>query len=70
MRKTLIMLHLYYLLLLVLLKIILAENEEPTPTLYSDDNLFCTEEAKLCEDGSYVSRNSSNDCEFDACPDD
>jgi hypothetical protein len=28
----------------------------------------CTEEAKICPDGSAVSRNSSNNCEFDTCP--
>lgn len=28
----------------------------------------CTEEAKICPDGSAVSRNSENDCEFDPCP--
>lgn len=29
--------------------------------------VFCTEETKECPDGSYVSRNSSNNCEFDVC---
>jgi hypothetical protein len=51
-------------------------NTEPTPELYtaSGDNgsqgggLVCTQEAKLCPDGSYVSRNSNNGCKFDACP--
>ncbi|MBS3069070.1 hypothetical protein J4441_01760 [Candidatus Micrarchaeota archaeon] len=28
----------------------------------------CTDEAKLCPDGSYVGRNASNNCEFDSCP--
>jgi len=28
----------------------------------------CTQEAKLCSDGSYVSRDSANKCEFKACP--
>lgn len=28
----------------------------------------CTEEAKLCPDGSYVGRNASLNCEFDTCP--
>ncbi len=28
----------------------------------------CTEEAKICPDGSAVGRNSENDCEFDPCP--
>jgi hypothetical protein len=34
----------------------------------SQDSIFCTEEAKLCPDGSYVARNSSNNCQFDPCP--
>jgi hypothetical protein len=28
----------------------------------------CTMEALQCPDGSYVGRNSSNDCKFDPCP--
>lgn len=28
----------------------------------------CTEEAKICPDGSAVGRNASLDCEFDPCP--
>ncbi len=28
----------------------------------------CTEEAKLCPDGTAVGRNSENNCEFDPCP--
>jgi putative hemolysin len=28
----------------------------------------CTEEAKLCPDGTAVGRNGSNNCEFDPCP--
>jgi hypothetical protein len=33
-----------------------------------EGGLFCTQEAKSCSDGSYVSRNSSNDCKFNLCP--
>jgi hypothetical protein len=32
-----------------------------------EDIIFCTEEAKLCPDGSYVSREGPN-CEFAKCP--
>ena len=28
----------------------------------------CTKEMKICPDGSGVSRNGANNCEFDACP--
>jgi hypothetical protein len=33
------------------------------------EQVACTQEAKLCDDGvTYVSRNSSNGCKFDKCP--
>lgn len=28
----------------------------------------CTQDAKLCDNGSYVSRNADLDCEFNPCP--
>ncbi len=31
--------------------------------------VFCTQEAKLCPDGTYVGRDSNNNCEFFPCPD-
>jgi len=30
--------------------------------------IVCTQEAKLCPDGSYVGRDPANNCEFDPCP--
>ena len=33
-----------------------------------EDIKACTLEAKMCEDGSAVSRNPDLDCEFDPCP--
>jgi len=33
----------------------------------NDDGIVCTQEAKQCDDGNYVSRNSSNNCKFDRC---
>ncbi len=33
----------------------------------TDEQIFCTQEAKLCPDGSYVGRTGPN-CEFAACP--
>lgn len=41
-------------------------NTKPLPTATSPD-VACTQEAKLCPDGSYVSRTGPN-CEFTACP--
>ena len=34
---------------------------------YEDDNIYCTQDAKLCPDGSYVGRTGPN-CEFALCP--
>ena len=42
----------------------------PTPDEYKapeDEMVFCTMEAKLCPDGSYVGREGPN-CEFAPCP--
>lgn len=39
----------------------------PTQTENSDENIFCTQDAKLCPDGSYVGR-SGPKCEFTPCP--
>ena len=33
----------------------------------NDDSVFCTADAKLCPDGSYVGRTGPN-CEFAECP--
>ncbi len=44
------------------------EISSPTPTLTPEpDKTVCTQEAKLCPDGSYVGR-SGPKCEFAACP--
>jgi len=33
-----------------------------------NEPLACTEEARMCEDGSYVARDHNNNCEFKECP--
>jgi hypothetical protein len=33
-----------------------------------EDQVFCTADAKLCPDGSYVGRVPTNNCEFAPCP--
>ncbi|MDO8442793.1 MAG: DUF333 domain-containing protein [bacterium] len=38
-----------------------------TGTIKPTEKVFCTQEAKLCSDGSYVSRTGPN-CEFTKCP--
>ncbi|HYD03150.1 MAG TPA: hypothetical protein VEC16_02520 [Alphaproteobacteria bacterium] len=35
----------------------------------SGGQTFCTEDAKICADGSAVGRNPNNNCEFYPCPD-
>lgn len=32
-------------------------------------DIYCTEDVKICEDGTVVSRDPNNDCEFKPCPD-
>lgn len=39
-------------------------NASPDQT---EGQVFCTQEARLCPDGSYVGRTGPN-CEFTACP--
>lgn len=34
-----------------------------------DDMMACAADVQECSDGSYVSRNPADDCNFDACPD-
>ena len=34
----------------------------------SNDGIACAADVKQCPDGSYVSRDSENNCEFAACP--
>jgi hypothetical protein len=47
----------------------MTEEEPPVPTLYDNlDDVACTEDAKECPDGSYVSRDPENGCEFYECP--
>ena len=43
-------------------------NNTPTPTItfYADD-FACTRDVKVCRDGSYVSRDAENNCEFPSC---
>lgn len=34
----------------------------------NSSDIFCTQEVMQCSDGSFVSRNSSRNCEFNPCP--
>ncbi len=65
-RKLVIALIIIFVIILVVLLIIFAIEY----SIYwnSDDKIACTMEAKICPDGSAVGRNSSNNCEFDECP--
>jgi hypothetical protein len=42
-------------------------NPEPAEYKNPNEPVACTMEAKLCPDGSYVSRTGPN-CEFESCP--
>ena len=44
----------------------ITQAPTPKPTSIDDRKIFCTQEAKLCPDGSYVSRTGPN-CEFTPC---
>ena len=49
-----------------------VETSEPKPqsspdTIATDSGIICTQEAKLCPDGSYVGRTGPK-CEFALCP--
>lgn len=57
------------LLLVSLSAFTLAELTTSENSILEGDELVCTQDVKLCSDGSYVSRNSSNGCEFNLCPD-
>jgi hypothetical protein len=34
----------------------------------ASEPVFCTMDAKLCPDGSYVGRDATRNCEFKPCP--
>lgn len=46
-----------------------SECPSGTPPESNDENLICTEDAKICEDGTVLSRDPNNNCEFPSCPD-
>ncbi len=43
------------------------EKTEPPPPPLADEGVACPADAKLCADGSFVSRTAPR-CEFAACP--
>lgn len=45
----------------------LGSGDSKFPFVPEDEQVFCTQEAKLCPDGSYVGRTGPQ-CEFAACP--
>lgn len=45
------------------------DNDKPDKEKPKDDKKFCTQEAKVCDDGTVVGR-ALPDCEFEPCPDD
>lgn len=67
MKKELVFLFVFSILIIGLAGFVLAENSYNTSD-NPNESLVCTQEVKLCSDGSYVSRNSNNGCKFDDCP--
>ncbi len=51
--------------ILVIGGVIYSLNQSPD---LGDNSDVCAADAKLCPDGSYVSRDADNNCEFSACP--
>ncbi len=47
--------------ILILFLILLASS-------CTNNSTFCAQDVKLCEDGTYVSRDPTNNCEFKSCP--
>ncbi|MBT9569296.1 MAG: hypothetical protein IV085_13485 [Thiobacillus sp.] len=45
-----------------------ALPEAPPPPAVAEDPMMCTMDAKMCPDGSYVSRNPNKGCAFNPCP--
>jgi len=71
------MLILFIVLLSVMLLVGCSEKEEePAPDVDDDqqqqqeepERVFCAQDVQKCPDGTFVSRNPKNDCEFDECP--
>lgn len=52
---------------LILSTLKFTDQTSPLPSATPGDQTLCTQEAKLCPDGSYVSRVGPN-CEFAPCP--
>eukprot|EP00562_Extubocellulus_spinifer_P020330 CAMPEP_0178582080 /NCGR_PEP_ID=MMETSP0697-20121206/23534_1 /TAXON_ID=265572 /ORGANISM="Extubocellulus spinifer, Strain CCMP396" /LENGTH=366 /DNA_ID=CAMNT_0020217789 /DNA_START=219 /DNA_END=1319 /DNA_ORIENTATION=+ len=46
----------------------LPNDVEPEQPLLPKEEIMCTQDAKECVDGSYVSRDPANDCQFKPCP--
>jgi len=53
---------------LIFLIVILITTGVVAKLIYDNQQTSCTQEVQVCGDGSTVSRNQSNNCEFDICP--
>jgi hypothetical protein len=67
MKKEAILILVFSMLFIGLATFAIADNDSGDLN-DSNHSLVCTQEAKLCSDGSYVSRNSNNGCKFNECP--
>lgn len=60
---------LFIIIIIVLGLLFIQSFNTTTPIVQDDDdNKACTLDAKLCPDGTYVGRDSTNNCQFYNCP--
>lgn len=57
-----------FLALLIFGGLISAMGKAPKKEKSEDEIKFCTMDVKQCADGSFVSRDPENNCEFKKCP--
>ncbi|MFH0889550.1 MAG: hypothetical protein V1836_00190 [Candidatus Aenigmatarchaeota archaeon] len=56
-------------LVIIAIIFLVNANNQPTQTTTTTTNIIvCTQDAKLCPDNSYVSRDPANNCQFFDCP--
>lgn len=44
------------------------QTDNNIPPINDKGQIFCSQEAQECPDGTFVSRDPSNNCEFELCP--
>lgn len=57
-----------FLAVLIFIGLLVAMGKAPKKEKSESDVKFCTMDVKECSDGSFVSRDPENNCEFKKCP--